>query len=109
MAMMGALKILFDPSAATNIQIICEVHASGEVFSLNIAESQLKVSAGGNDQANLVIQTDPKVFISVLLGGINVDYALKDNLVQIDQGDRSMLEQLTGVFRVPDIARLQTV
>jgi DNA-binding HxlR family transcriptional regulator len=109
MAMMSALKILFDPSAATNAHIACEVHASGEVFSLNIDEGHLKVSAGGNDHANLVIRTDPKVFVGVLLGGIDIDYALKENLAQIDQGDRSMLEQLTGVFRVPEIERLQTV
>ena len=108
MAMMSALKILFDPSAATNAHIACEVHASGEVFSLHIDKGHLNVSAGGDDQANLVIWTDPKVFVGVLLGGIDIDYALKENLAQIDQGDRSMLEQLTGVFRVPEIERLQT-
>jgi len=102
--LMNALTILFDSEAASKIERVSQFHVAGEVFHTSICQGHLTVGPGPAESPYLVIQTDAKTLIMLLVEAMDLQQTLAEGLVEIKQGDQGAFSQFMTLFRFPETA-----
>jgi DNA-binding HxlR family transcriptional regulator len=92
-----ALKTLFDPGAAGNLDEEIELRLDGEQFRARIAGGRLDVARGAAADPTAIIETDPGTLARVLWHGRRLTAALRSGEVRID-GDRSAARRFLALF-----------
>ena len=95
---MGALRLMFNPSAAIGINLTCEIHAGQEVYHATIAGGDLRVEPGPAQVADVIVETVPKSLLEHLAerqpASDNADFRIVD-------GQPETFERFAGAFRFP--------
>jgi len=99
-AAMLALKNAFDPAAAAGLRVRAEVRFSTGTFRLAVDDGSIDIRRGPDDDAELVLETDPPTLEHVAFGMRSLRDAERRGALTI-HGDRAEVEQLLAVFAVP--------
>src|SRR6266536_1776193 len=84
-----AMKTTFDPAAAGDLRIRCELRLDGDRLSLVVAGGRLSLARGGVEDPDAVVEATAAAFRSAIFGNGDVN---------VVQGDRRAVSRLLKVF-----------
>jgi DNA-binding HxlR family transcriptional regulator len=87
-----AMKTTFDPAAAGDLRIRCELRLDGDRLSLVVAGGRLSLTRGGMDDPDAVVDATATAFRSAIFGTGDVN---------VVHGDRRAVSRLLKVFPRP--------
>jgi DNA-binding HxlR family transcriptional regulator len=87
-----AMKTTFDPAAAGDLRIHCELRLDGDRLSLVVAGGRLSLTRGRVDDPDAVVEATAAAFRSAIFGNGDVN---------VVQGDRRAVSRLLKVFPRP--------
>ncbi|HEV8570905.1 MAG TPA: helix-turn-helix domain-containing protein [Actinoplanes sp.] len=87
-----AMKTTFDPAAAGDLRIRCELRLDGDRLSLVVAGGRLSLARGGVDDPDAIVDATAAAFRSAIFGNGDVN---------VVQGDRRAVSRLLKVFPRP--------
>ncbi len=87
-----AMKTTFDPAAAGDLRIRCELRLDGDRLSLVVAGGRLSLARGGVEDPDAVVEATAAAFRSAIFGNGDVN---------VVQGDRRAVSRLLKVFPRP--------
>lgn len=96
-----ALETLFDSANAADFGMVGEFRLAGEVFTVTVQQAQIHIQQGPPQQPDLVIATDTKTLLRLILTILNLPQALEGNLVQIPFGDKALFARFITLFNLP--------
>jgi DNA-binding HxlR family transcriptional regulator len=91
-----ALKTTFDPAAARDLDVRCQLRLDGDSLLVTIHDGQLDVARADRADADVVIETSAAAFRSLTFGGAplhTVDVTIR--------GDREIATPILRLFRRP--------
>jgi DNA-binding HxlR family transcriptional regulator len=91
---MELLQLLFDPTAAAEMRLTCEIHAGQDVFYAALYDGVIDLIPGPAAQPDLVIHGSIKAIIQHIMGAPGGGFA-------IETGDAATFEQFAAAFRAP--------
>jgi DNA-binding HxlR family transcriptional regulator len=95
---LSALHLLFNPSSAAGVDLTCEIHAGQEIYHATIGGGNLMVEAGPAPDADVVIETAPKLLLQHLADN---DSATNGDDFRIVEGSLDTFERFAAAFRFP--------
>lgn len=98
-----SLRALFDPHAAQGLAATFALRLGEDRFRVRIADGRLTVARGEPDQADAVIETDPRTLSALLWKNLPLDEALHAERVTLDD-PQGLAERFTGLFPLPEPA-----
>lgn len=101
--LMVSFKTMFDPEAAGDLDASYEIVLGDQAFGLEVEGGGIRVHRGAPAGPDARIATDVDTLAALVYEGGDLDEALRRGDAEI-QGDRSALERLTGLFRLPEPA-----
>ena len=96
-----ALKTLFDPSRAEDLDATYELRLNGDRFRLRVADGRLEVARGAAEDPAAVMATDPTTLAAILWHDASLDAALTDGDVEVS-GSRPAVRRFLRLFPLPD-------
>jgi DNA-binding HxlR family transcriptional regulator len=99
-----ALKTLFEPSAAGDLDARFELRLGEHRYRLRVRDGRFEAGRGEADRPDAVIATEPDTLAAVLWHGRSLADALASGELQLD-GDRTAAERFLGLFPAPAPAR----
>ena len=99
-SLMLSLKALFDAPAAADLDATIAVHLGDERFQLHIADGELTVTRGGNDEPDATIDTDQTTLLSLLRSERPLDDILASGNLRL-AGNRQIVERFRRLFPLP--------
>ena len=102
-SMILALRSRFDPGAANGLHARYELRLGEDRFRVGIADGELEVARGGDDQADATIDSDPDTLAAVLWGGQRLADAGPSGRMTIE-GDKAAVERFMRLFPMPEPA-----
>ena len=94
-----ALRTLFDPNAAEEVEGSYELRLGAHRFRAQVRARRFEVVPGEAAQPDAIIDTNPGALVA-LFGGLPLAEALRSGDIEID-GDREMAERFLGLFSLP--------
>jgi DNA-binding HxlR family transcriptional regulator len=101
--LMVSFKTMFDPEAAGDLEARYGVMLSGQAFGIEVEDRSIRVYRGAPAGPDVRIETDVDTLAALVYEGRDLDEALRSGDVEIE-GDRSAVERLTDLFRLPEPA-----
>lgn len=101
--LMVSFRTMFDPEAAGDLEACYEVVLGDQGFGLEVEDGSIRVYRGAPADPDARIETDVDTLAALIYEGGDLDEALRSGDVEIE-GDRSAVERLTGLFRLPEPA-----
>jgi DNA-binding HxlR family transcriptional regulator/putative sterol carrier protein len=95
-----ALRTLFAADRADGLEAVVELRLDEEVFTLAIADGQVRVVRGGADGADVMLDTTPGTLLALLHGGRELDDALAAHDARF-AGDEALLRRFLELFPLP--------
>ena len=96
---MAALEgMFFNASAAKGINLICEVHAEGEVFNISIEDGKLQIAFGFAKETSLIIEVTPKCLLELCVNIVELEKTLKEKNIIIRSGTTVDMKAVLKVF-----------
>ena len=99
-ALVIALKTMFDPEAARDLDAGLELDLAGHTFALSVREARLDAVHGSAPAPAARIRTDPGTLAQVLWHGTPLEEAVRAGQFEI-AGDRSLASRFLELFRAP--------
>ena len=99
-AVLLALKTVFDPAAAVDVDAIVAVRIDGDWFLVTIAGRSIDIAHGRADDPTVTLQTDAATLRSVAFGREPIAAAERDGRLTVG-GDRELAERFTRMFPRP--------
>jgi DNA-binding HxlR family transcriptional regulator len=99
-SLMLSLQALFDTSAVADLDATIAVHLGDERFQLHIADGELTVTRGDNDDPDATIDTDKTTLLSLLRTDRPLDDILASGNLRL-AGDRGIVERFRRLFPLP--------
>jgi DNA-binding HxlR family transcriptional regulator len=99
-ALVIALKTMFDPEAARDLDAGLELDLAGHTFALSVREARLDAVHGSAPAPAARIRTDPGTLAQVLWHGTPLEEAVRAGQFEI-AGDRSRASRFLELFRAP--------
>lgn len=93
-----ALRTMFDPQRAGDLQTNCVLTLDGEPFAVGIDGGELDLRRGGGGVPEATLTTTPGVLAALVWHGRALDDAVRAGDAEFD-GDVQVLESLFDVFR----------
>ena len=90
--------IFFDASAAKDKNLVCEVHAEGEVFHISIENGELQIAFGFAKGESLIIEVTPKCLLELCARILEPDKALKDKSLVVRSGTELDVKTMLDIF-----------
>ena len=94
-----ALKTLFDPDAAEELQASYDLRIGEDRFRIDVSSGRIELARGSADQPDATIDTDPGTLDAVLWKG----RPLADARITIE-GDTAAVERFVRLFPMPEPA-----
>jgi DNA-binding HxlR family transcriptional regulator len=98
-----ALKTLFDPDAATELQASYDLRIGEDRFRIDVSGGRIELARGSADQPDATIDTDLGALSAVIWGGRSLADAQRAGEMRIE-GDEAAVERLVGLFPMPEPA-----
>ena len=98
--LMVSFRTMFDPEAAGDLEARYEVVLGDQGFGLEVKDGSIRVYRGAPGGPDARIETDVVTLADLVYEGRDLDEALRAGEVEIG-GDRSAVERLMGLFRLP--------
>jgi DNA-binding HxlR family transcriptional regulator len=95
-----ALRARFDPDAATGLRARYELRLGEDRFRVRVADDELEVARGGDEQPDATIDADPGTLAAVLWDGRPLADAQRAGEMRIE-GDQAAVERLVRLFPLP--------
>ncbi len=102
-ALVLSFKAMFNPEAASGVNVIIELHFNDEVFNAAVDAGQLRVSRGPALRPAATLSTDPQTMLSLAYGKSGLDEAVEAGTARYT-GGRSALTAFFSAFTLPDTA-----
>lgn len=99
-AMMIALKTMFDPAAAGDVDSIYAIRLGEDAYSVRVAGGQLAIDRGAPVKPDAAVSTDPATLAQVLWHGVSLPAAEQRGELQLD-GSRAAFRRLLKLFAAP--------
>ena len=98
-----ALKTLFDPDAAKELQASYDLRIGEDRFRIDVSGGRIELARGSADQPDATIDTDLGALSAVIWGGRSLADAQRAGEMSIE-GDEAAVERLVGLFPMPEPA-----
>ncbi|MDP9189702.1 MAG: winged helix-turn-helix transcriptional regulator [Actinomycetota bacterium] len=98
-----ALKALFDPGAAGDLEVNSALLLDGQSFHVNVSGGAIEVGRDGPADPEVTVETDTATLNSVIMADRDLDDAIDSGKLVLD-GSRDAFEALLGVLALPDPA-----
>ncbi|WP_158883782.1 winged helix-turn-helix transcriptional regulator [Amycolatopsis anabasis] len=102
-----ALRTLFDPVAARAFAATFTLVLGEQSFEIVVRQGRFRVSRGGADRPDAVIDTDVQTLNALLWGSRKLSEAVRGDAVRI-AGPRALVSRLLTLFPLPEQAPLLT-
>lgn len=96
-----ALRGLFDPGTADGLHASYELRLGEDRFRIELADGEIEVARGSNEQAEATIDADPDTLNSVLWAGGSLAEAQRSHEIRIE-GDQRAAERFFQLFPLPN-------
>jgi putative sterol carrier protein len=96
-----SLRALFDASAAAGFDADVVLILGEQRFRLGIANQRLDVSRNGDQDGDVVFDTDPATLLAILRGERSISDAVAAGTLRL-QGDSDLAERFRGLFPLPE-------
>lgn len=100
-AVLIALKALFDPDAAGDLDARYALHIGDDRYSAQVTEGRIDVSRGEEREPDATIDTDHATFTSLLTKALNIDEAARKGRVKLT-GDKKAVSRLFDAIHLPE-------
>jgi DNA-binding HxlR family transcriptional regulator len=101
--LMVSFRTMFDPEAAGDLDARYKVVLEDQGFGIEVEYGSIRVYRGAPADPDARIQADVDTLAALVYEGADLDEALRSGEIEIE-GDRSAVERLTGLFRLPEPA-----
>ncbi len=101
--LMVSFRTMFDPEAAVDLEARYEVVLGGQDFGIEVKDGSIRVYRGAPADPDARIQADVDTLAALVYEDGDLGEALQVGEVEIE-GDRSSVERLMGLFRLPEPA-----
>jgi DNA-binding HxlR family transcriptional regulator len=98
-----ALRSRFDSGAAHGLRAGYELRLGEDRFRIEVADDEIEVARGGDDQSDATIDTDPGTIDAVLWKGRSLADAQRSGRMTIE-GDKAAVERFVRLFPMPEPA-----
>ncbi len=95
-----ALRSLFDPDRAGELEAVYELRIDGTRFRVTIAGGEIELARGAAQAPELVIEGEPAAIAALITGQVSLDAALEDGAVGIE-GRRREAARFLRLFPMP--------
>jgi DNA-binding HxlR family transcriptional regulator len=95
-----ALRSLFDPTAAGDLEASYELRLDGELFAVRVANGELDLGRGGVENPAPAIETDPGTLAALLTGRLPLEEALESGAASIE-GSKKEAQHFLDLFPMP--------
>ncbi len=99
-AVLVALKSLFNPSLADELEASYELRLDGQRFTARVTGGSFELSRGPADDPDATVETDPVTLGALLWHGRDLDEARRSGEVAID-GNEAAVRRFLGLFELP--------
>jgi DNA-binding HxlR family transcriptional regulator len=96
-----ALRSLFDPEAAGELEASYELRLGEERFQVEVRDGELSLGRGGVEKPAAAIETDPGTLAALLTGQLPLEDALGSGAAQIEGGKREA-RRFLDLFPMPE-------
>ena len=103
-----AIRTMFDPAAAGDLELRLELRLGEEVFHAVVSGGELDAGRGAVEAPEAVLATDPLTLASILWQGRDLDEARRAGDVTVE-GDAAAVERFLGLFSLPQPAAAPVV
>ncbi|GAA0385267.1 winged helix-turn-helix transcriptional regulator [Microbispora corallina] len=100
-----SLRALFDPRAATGLDVTIALKLGEQQFRIKVSDGRLDLARGAADHADVTMDTDSRTLAAVLHGGRPLTDALASGSLVVD-GPLPLVERFLGLFPLPEPAPL---
>ncbi|UQN09144.1 winged helix-turn-helix transcriptional regulator [Deinococcus sp. QL22] len=100
--LVSAMKTMFHPAAARNLNGTVALVLGRERFQLQIAGGELNVRRGVPEQADVTLTADVQTLGGLLFGGLPLEEAEAQGQVIIE-GSRELAKRFPSVFQMPEV------
>jgi DNA-binding HxlR family transcriptional regulator len=97
-----ALRTTFDPVAAGDLRVRCQLRLDGDTLLVNVHNGRLDVERADADDADVIIETSAAGFRSLTFGGARLNSV--DATVR---GDRTVAARFLRLFKRPEVASVR--
>lgn len=97
--MILALRTMFEPDAATNVQTTLELRLGSDRFRAAVTNGDLELERGSVRRPNAIVSTDANTLDAVVFYGRHLEDAIRVGDLRID-GDRGSVERFLALFPV---------
>ena len=98
-----SFRTMFDPEAAGDLEARYEVMLGGQAFGIEVKDRSIRVYRGAPAGPDARIEADVDTLAALVYEDGDLDEALRAGGIEIE-GDRSAVERLMGLFRLPEPA-----
>lgn len=96
-----ALKTMFDPEAAAEVEAQLELRLGEETFRARVSDRTLVFERGQLDQPDAVLEGDTETLKALAFGGWTLVEAVKTSALRVT-GDEALVERFFKLFKLPD-------
>jgi len=97
-----ALRSLFDPAAAEDLETTCELQVGGEVFHVAVSQGDVDLARGGRPEAEAGIEVDSAATLAaVLTGQLGLEDAEASGALRIERSRRAA-RRFLRLFPMPE-------
>ncbi|NYT59375.1 transcriptional regulator [Alcaligenaceae bacterium] len=99
-ALVLSFKAMFQPNAASKVQVSVQLHFDDEIFSAEVHAGQLQISRGRAAQPAATLSTNPQTMLSLVYGKSDIDQSVAVGTASYS-GERAALDTFFSVFTLP--------
>ena len=96
-----ALRSLFDPAAAGELEASYELRLGGESFHIDVDAGELELGRGPVGEPAMAIETDPGTLAALLTGQLPLKQALETGAARIE-GTKKEARRFLSLFPMPE-------
>jgi ubiquinone biosynthesis protein UbiJ len=97
---MLALKAMFDPALARDMDVRLELRLGEDRFQVEVAAGRIELGRGGTARPDAVVETDQGTLAALVWGGRELAEAAGAGDLTI-AGDAAAVERFLGLFPMP--------
>jgi DNA-binding HxlR family transcriptional regulator len=96
-----AMRAMFDPNEAADLEATYELRLGDDRFSVRIADGRIEAVRGELSDADATVTADSATWGSVLWDGRDLAEAVASGELRVE-GDQELVERLLGLFPLPE-------
>lgn len=95
-----ALRGAFQPARASGHDIEFEIRVAGRPILVSVIDGELTIPVASMSEPHVVLEGDPRVFVELLHGTVDIDEAISSGRVELE-GSKRVARRIFEIFRLP--------